>query len=55
MELYAKKNDGSGGLDQDKLNQGLITQAVGEAVGSALGLGAQLYGARQNGEELAAV
>lgn len=47
VQLYAKKNDGSGLVDQDKINQGLITQAVGEAAGSVMDLGTKLYGDKQ--------
>ncbi|MBL0059329.1 MAG: alpha/beta hydrolase [Elusimicrobia bacterium] len=43
LGLYAKKNDGSGGTDQERYQQGFVVSAMGEALGTALGLGTKLY------------
>jgi hypothetical protein len=56
LEVYAKKNSGEGGLDQERLNRGLVAQAVGEFAGSAMSLLGKRYqdekGARTAGMSL---
>ncbi|MBL0058272.1 MAG: RHS repeat protein [Elusimicrobia bacterium] len=47
VQMYSKSNDGSGGMDQDRLNRGLVTQAVAELAGGAVALGENKYRAVQ--------
>ncbi|MBL0058260.1 MAG: hypothetical protein IPP35_03940 [Elusimicrobia bacterium] len=43
VQMYSKSNDGSGGLDENRLNRGLINQAVAEFAGGVMALGEKKF------------